>query len=532
MGNKVKRFREIVHILTHYGFGYIVDSKINKNSNSPVNLRKAFEELGPTFIKIGQILSTRPDILPYSYIYELSKLQDNVPHENFNTINNIFHNEFLNYIDECFLDFEEKPVASASIAQVHRATLLSGEKVIVKIQRPLIYEKMHTDIYILKKLLNLTKFKFTDALIDPKEALDEILLTTEKELDFNYEVENMKKFFKLNKNVAFLTCPEICKEFCSSKIITMEEIQGIKIDNKNLLITNGYDIDDIGRKLALGYFKQIFTDGFFHGDPHPGNLLIQEGKICYLDFGIVGNLSDSLKESLNEIILSIVYNDINKLISVLMAIGIKKGFVDRNKLYDDLDYLFASYLSTSIQNIKISSIMEDILDAAKNNNISLPKDFTILIRGLVIIEGVIVNLSPDLKILDVAIPFVKSKNKFRFLDDLNLDDFIIRSYKFTKDSALLPGKIIELSEGLLNGRAKIKLNFDNINKPISEINKMVNRLVFSLIISAMIVGSSLILNSNIGPKMYNISIIGITGFLFAGILGIWLLISILKSGKM
>lgn len=530
--NSVQRFKEIVRVLASYGFGYIVDSKSNRAKNSPINLTKAFEELGPTFIKIGQILSARPDILPPDYIKELSNLQDKVAPERYEDINSIFISEFNKPIEECFIYFEKEPLASASIAQVHNAILDDGREVIVKVQRPEIREKMHMDISILHKIIKLSKSKFANALIDPSEALDEILASTENELNFKIEAENINKFRDLNKNVAFCYAPFIIDRLSSSKVLTMEKINGLKITDIHSLDTYGYDSNDIGNKLTLSFFKQIFTDGFFHGDPHPGNLLIDKGKICFIDFGIVGTLSDSLKSSLNEAIVAVALKDIDKLVSVIISIGIKKGFVDRNKLYEDIEYLFFRYVSTSLNNIKISVLIEEIFDCAKNNNIKLPKDLTLLVKAMIIVEGVVAKIAPEIQIIDVAIPFVRTNSELLLLKNINLDQFLIHSYNFTKDLSLLPSKFTELTNSILKGRAKIQFEIPHLNKSINELNKMTNRLVFALIISSSIIGSSLILNKNIGPQIYGMSFIGILGFAIAALMGLWLLVSIIKSGKL
>lgn len=530
--NSINRFREIIKVLGSYGFGYIVDSKFKKQNKLPENLRKAFEELGPTFIKIGQILSTRPDLLSPEYIVELSKLQDSVAAENIETVNKMFFDEFSVSTTECFKKFYETPLASASISQVHKAILKDGREVVVKIQRPDIAEKMKLDISILLRIIRLTKARFSDALIDPEEALHEILLTTELELDFNNEVVNINTFRNFNKDVAFIYVPYVVDMLCSTKVLTMELINGFKVDDMKRLRHDKYDFDDLGKKLALSYLKQMLEDGFFHGDPHPGNIFICEGKICFIDFGIMGSLSTSLKSTLNNMITAVAFNDINKMISALLSIGIKKGYVDRNKLYEDLDYLLVNYLSVSLNNIQISVMISEIFDIARQNNIRLPRDLTLLIRGLVILEGVIARISPDIKIIDIAIPYVKANNKFSLLAHLDFNTLLMRSYSFIKDSSRLPSKIIELSDSLISGRAKLQLEHKNLNTPISELNKGINRLVFALIISSMIIASSTILNSNIGPKLHNISIIGITGFLAAAFLGFWLMISIMKSGKL
>ncbi|WMJ80046.1 AarF/ABC1/UbiB kinase family protein [Clostridium sp. MB40-C1] len=529
--NSVQRFRQIVKTLAHYGFGYIVDSKIKNDSKAPENLRKAFEELGPTFIKIGQILSTRPDILPEEYIEELSKLQDNVQTEPFENINNIFYKEFNKPLEEIFLKFNKKPLASASIAQVHKATLTNGKEVIVKIQRPKIAEKMNMDLDILQKIFKLTKVAFIDTLIDPQEALEELKIATEFELNFEIEAQNIDKFRELNKDVVPVYAPYVIHKLSTKKIITMEKITGFKIDNISLLIDKGYDREDVGKKLALSFFKQVFADGFFHGDPHPGNLLVKDGKICYIDFGLVGNLSKPLRESLNEMLIAMAYRDIHKIISILMAIGIKKGYVNRNKLFEDIDYLMDNYLSTSLNNLQVSAMLQDVFDTAKRNNIRLPRDFTLLIRGMVIIEGVVAKLAPNIQMLDIIMPYVKSNNEFSILNNIDLDEALMKLVFFTRDSTRLPTKLIELSDSIIQGRAKIQLEHKDLENNVNELNKMVNRGILALVISSMIISSSLILNTSIGPKYHDISIIGLTGYAIAAIMGFGLLISIVRSGK-
>lgn len=529
--SSVQRFREIIRILAFYGFGHMVDSKFNEEK-APKNLRKAFEELGPTFIKIGQILSTRPDILPSSYIEELSKLQDDVPSDKFEDVNEIFFKEFNKNIDDVFIEFNKTPLASASISQVYSAKLHNNKEVIVKIQRREIKEKMNMDLSILKRIFSINKIKNFDTLINPKEVIDELINATNLELDFNNEKENIKKFSKLNNNLKCIYVPSIVDEYCSSKIITMEKVYGFKITDINSLKKFNYDTKDVAYKLAMSILKQIFEDGFFHGDPHPGNIFICKGKICYIDFGIMGSLSPNLKNSLNEAMIAIAFNDVDKLISVLMSIGIKKGYINKNKFFEDISYLFDMYLSTSLKNIKISIMLQEIFQCASNNNIQLPKELTMLIRSLVIIEGILEKIDPEIKILDIAIPYVKSANKLRFIKNIKLEDLLLNSYKTTDDLSKIPTKTIQLINSILNGRAKVQLNVNNLDNSINELNRMVNRIVFALIISSMIIGSSFILNSNIGPKFYDISIIGILGYLIAAFMGFWLLISIIKSGKL
>ncbi|MBV7276115.1 AarF/ABC1/UbiB kinase family protein [Clostridium sp. PL3] len=529
--SSLERFREIISVLARYGFDHIIDKKMKKQ-NIPHNLRKAFEELGPTFIKIGQILSTRPDILPPEYIEELSHLQDNASPESYENINNVFFSVFHKNLDDCFLHFQKKPLASASIAQVHNAVLKNGREVIVKIQRPEIKEKIKMDLSILHRIIKLTKTRFSDSLIDPEEALTELMESTEQELDFKIEALNIKKFRDLNNTVAFCYTPYVIDELSSIKVLTMEKIYGFKINDFDKLKEGGYDLQDLGKKLVLSFFKQVFTDGFFHGDPHPGNLLINGGKICFIDFGIMGSLSDSLKASLNDAIVSVAFKDLDKLVSIIMSIGIKKGFVNKNKLYEDVEYLFSRYVYSSLKNIHVSTLLQEIFNCAKNNNIKLPKDLILLVRSLVIIEGVTAKIAPDIQILDIAIPFVKNNSKLSLLEKVNLDDILMYFYNFTKDLSRIPSRFIEIINTMLNGRLKIQIQINNLDKHMKSINKMVNRLILALIICSTIIGSSLILKTNIGPKIYGFSAVGLIGIMLSSFMSLILLIFIIKSNNL
>ena len=525
-----KRFREIIKIFTKYGCDFLIDFKFKKKFPDPVNLKCAFEELGPTFVKIGQILSTRPDILSKEYIDEFRKLQDNVSPVSFEEINSVFTSEFNKCIDECFLNFSKKPLASASIAQVHKATLLDGRSVIVKIQRPHIAEKMEVDIHVIKKILKLVKGKFETLPIDPYEAIDEIWQGSKQELDFKIETNNIKVFSENNSDVAFIYKPYVVDEFCSSKVLTLEKIKGIKIDNIDQLKDDDYDLDDLAKKLALGFLKQVFKDGFFHGDPHPGNILIKDTKICFIDFGIMGNLSSSLRIALNDEIVALALQDINKLINIFLSIGIRKGFVDKNSLYIDMKYVLDSYVNTSLSNIKISLMLEDVFGLLKKHNIQLPKDLTLVMKSLVLLESNLSMLSPNINIMDIAIPYVKDNTNF--MENMSLNELSLKGYTFLKDGLKIPSTLVELADNLISGRTTIKMEHKNLNKPVSALNKMINRMVFGLVVSAIIVSSALILASNVGPQISGLSIIGVIGFIVSAIFGLWLLISILKSGLM
>ena len=508
-----ERFQEIVRVFASYGFGYLIDSTKN-NKKSPENLRKAIEELGPTFIKIGQILSTRSDILPQEYVKELVKLQDSVPKEKSEILEEVFEGSIHKRIDECFIYYNKEPLASASVAEVHEAKLLDGRNVVVKIQRPNIYEMMKMDLSILRRIIKFagSKVKFDIKVVDPLEVLDEIEQTTEEELSFINEGKNIIRFKEENKDIAPVYVPELINYIWSEKVLVLERIEGFKINDIDAIKKFGYDNKDIAKKLSVSYCNQIFEKGFFHADPHPGNLLISDGKICFIDFGIMGTIDENLREWLNLTIIAIVTKDKNKVVDCILAIGIKEARISRGDLYDDVSYLVDTYLATSLKNIKIRVLIEEVFNITKKNNIQMPRELVTLVRGLVILEGVVAEVDPQIEIISIVSSYMKSRNKMFLFSELRKEDIIISAYDLVRDLSRLPSRAIELLDKTSNGKTDIKLSITNLDKIFSEINVVVNRLTGGLIVSSLLIASSLIIASKVKPCYKGISIIGIIGY--------------------
>lgn len=528
---KSERLREIISVLAAYGFGHIYNTKVHlkKKEADPQNLRKAFEELGPSFIKMGQIISTRRDILPKAYIEELAKLQDAAPPFPFHDVRQIFKEEFDQELEEVFELVEEKPIASASIAQVHKGRLLSGEEVILKVQRPEIEENFLRDIDLFIKIVTKAENILKEVVVDPVSVFQEIRKTTKIELDFRNEVKYMVKFKKLNANIACVNAPKAFTEFSSKRIIVQEYIDGLKITHTTELLQEGYDLNDIGQKLLLSYLSQVFHDGFFHGDPHPGNMIIKEGQIYYIDFGIMGELSNGNKDVLNQLLKAIVLKDINQLVSLILQMGNQKGRVDRNELYDDLTYVFDTYFSTNLSNIRIASVLTDIFEITSRHRLSLPSDLVTLVKALTILEGTITDLAPEANLIKITKSYLKTSGTFSVRDLIDTEEALLQTYQFFSHSAKLPSQLSVFLDGLISGRSKFKIDLINMDEKWTGINKMVNRLVFALIISALILASTVIIVATKGTQL---SIIGMAGFLVAGILGLWLLVAIIRSGSL
>ena len=528
-----KRFREIVRVLGTYGFGHVINTKFRaeKVKKDPENLRLVFEELGPTFIKIGQILSTRPDILPPEYITELSKLQDSAPSFSFDTVREIIEADLGKDINQLFSSIDKDPVACASVAQVHNAVLVDGIPVIVKVQRPDIENKLLEDMDILIGIVKKAPDTLKDVLLDPVEALEEIKETTKIELDFRNEVSFMVRFMHDNKDVACISVPKPIEGMSTKRVSVQERIEGIKISNKAALIKEGYEPNEIGRKLILSFLYQVFNNGFFHGDPHPGNLIISGRKIFYIDFGIMGVLDSTSRRAFNDLLRSLVSEDITQIVNLILILGIQKGPVDRNRLHDDIEKIVHNYAHSSLRNFQVSYLFKDLFEAARKNNLKLPREFTILLKSLLILEGVLSDISPDIRIMEIASAYIKDMTAEKLLPDISLDLLMIKGMNFMVDSVGIPSQVSTILDNYISGRGKVRVDITNLDEKWVDFNKMVNRMVFALITAAIIIASALIIRVGADSAVRGVSIVGILGFFLAGLLGLWLLLSILKSGN-
>ena len=518
------RFKEIVSVAIKHG--------LKNGIGDPLDLRLVLEELGPTFVKIGQILSTRPDILPKEYILELEKLQDSVKSEDFSIMKEVIEENLKGSISDMFLDFQTKPLASASLAEAYLGRLKTGEQVVLKIQRPFAKEKILADIHILKKLSPFIKFTTKNEFLDIGEVIEEIQAATEKELDFLNEKENIKKFNLNNRDIKYIKNIKVHEKYCTSHMIVMEYIDGIKIDDISKLMEGGYDTREIAKKLTYNYFKQVFEDGFFHGDPHPGNILIHNNKIGFIDFGLMGNLNSGLKKKFNLFLEGVATNNVDLMTSSILSIGVRKDDIDINRLYQDINLLYNTYINESMYEYDLAQILEEIIITCRKHKISMPKDVIFLAKGILTLQGVLAKIDKDLNIMDIAIPYFKSKIVEEKLKDFDLNLLGGKALSIGNSFLDLPLKLLQLIDRSLEGRLKLNLQFKDIDENFNEVNKMVNRIIFSVIVAGLLVSSSLVVNANIGLKIYGVSAIGIVGYLGAGLAGFWLLISILKSGKL
>lgn len=525
------RLTEIATVLASYGFGHIYRTRLgSKHEHQDAEqLRLAFEELGPTFIKFGQILSTRPDLLPPDYIEELAKLQDQAPPFPFEKIKETFQEEFDEDLEEVFEWVDEEPLASASVAQVHRALTKEGQEVIVKVQRPDMEEDLLRDIQLFSRIISMAPETVKSFVVDADVALAEVEKITKVELDFRNEMNALIQFRKNNEKRPVVTAPKPMVKYTSKRVLVEDYIKGINGLNITDLLQAGYEQNDFVEKFIYTFLVQIFEDGFFHGDPHPGNIIISEGQIVYIDFGLYGELSESNRNKLLEILEAIVFEDVEALMNLLLQMAIVRSDVDRYTLYQDLETFFYLYVSKDLEQIEIGTLFNDILSVTHKHDLIMPNDFIMLAKSMGVIEGVVADFKTDVNVMEVAKTYLQERDDFSFWGRLKKENIGLKAYQIGANILDLPTKVKDTLETIANGRARLNLEIMDWDKKSVEVNKMVNRLVFAIIIASLIMASAIIAASVTSPGLSRLSIVIFIG---AGLMGLWLLISIIRSGTL
>ena len=498
---------------------------------TPQKLRAILEDLGPTFIKLGQILSMRPDLIPRKYCSELQRLHSDVTPMPYYQMKRVMQASFMRPLSTIFSKIEAEPIGSASIAQVHAARLLTGEKVVVKVQREGIRDTMARDISLLHRAVRFIPPVSIKGLVDLDMILDELWSAAQEEMDFLKEASNMKEFSRLNRDVAFVVCPVLYEEFTTVQVLVMEYIDGFGVDEKDRLLKAGYDLREIGEKLADNYVRQIMQDGFFHADPHPGNLRIREGKIVFIDMGMMGRLSARDKSLIGKAVKGVARNNIGEIVDAVLMLGKCKEKPDRVRLYSDIEDLMEKYGTLDMGNIDVARLMLDLMDVMNANRIAMPPGLTMLARGMTTIEGVLADLSPDINMVEVA----SSRIAAAFLQNLDLKEelknegkLIYRSFHKALD---VPVLLADLLRSYQNNETRIKLDLHATDDLTAMLDSLIKKLVMGLLISSLLIASSIICTTNMQPRILGIPALGVIGYILALILTITMLYNHIRSGR-
>ncbi|MBS3783195.1 MAG: AarF/ABC1/UbiB kinase family protein [Anaerolineae bacterium] len=546
----LKRYREIARVFIRHGLGELVDllelqpylafprrlvrqwRQEAPPLGAPQRLRLALEALGPTFIKLGQVLSTRPDLVPPAYIAELSKLQDAVPPEPWKPIRRQIEAELGGSIKKLFASFEKEPIAAASLAQVHGATLHDGSPVVVKVQRPDIEEVIEVDLEILQDVAQLLEGRIPLArMYDLSEIARGFATTLRLELDFYREAHNAQRFRENFVDNPHLYVPEVSWDFTTRRVLVMERISGIKIDNIEALDEAGYDRHQIAVHAAEMVLQEVLEDGFFHADPHPGNFLVMPDEVIgAMDFGMVGQLSQRTRSDLTRLYIAVIQMDEQSVVDQLIRMGATSKSVDRRALEQDLARLLRKYRGLPIEAVRAQEVMEDATPVAFRHHLRLPSELWLLGKTLAMMEGVALQLDPSFDIIAFSTPHIR-----RFLLQMvlprNLGPRLIKTGVDWSDLfGLLPRIGSQLLVQAERGRLGVTLEHKGLDRALGRLDRLGNRISLSVLLAALIVGLALLIPAfNLGEEVGLATVVVIVGFVGVSLLGIWLAFSIWRS---
>ncbi|HMO14387.1 MAG TPA: AarF/UbiB family protein [Pirellulaceae bacterium] len=544
----VKRWTEIVSILSKYGLAdWLSHININiirnslKNSDGeilarltqPQRIRLALTELGPTFIKLGQLMSTRPDIVGVELANELTQLQADVPADSFEEIKATIETELNRSLDQLFATFEETPIASASIGQVHRATLPGGERVVVKVRHSRIERTVETDLDILAGLALIAE-KLPDLKpYQPRSLIAEMSRTMQRELDFQRELRNLMQFQTILKSDTKVVIPDPISSHSSSGVLTMTELCGTKLARCDVL--DETERDKIARLGARIYLKMIFEHGFYHADPHPGNLvLMSDNRLGLLDFGMVGRISEHMREDIESMLVSMVGRDVGMLVALVKRVGSCPIDLDQQRLSIDIEDFVGQYATLVLSEFDMSSALGDFVALVRRYNISLPAEVALLIKVLVTLEGTGRLLNPSFSLMEVMQPFHRRLIIRRMSPRRQLKKMYRLYYQVERLAESLPGTMTNILDQVQSGKFDIHL----VHR---KLGPTVNRLVLGLMSSAMFLGSSWMLSSKVPPVLFpgegwfgirDLSIFGLVGMLVSLVMGLRLIWAIRSSGNL
>lgn len=547
-----KRYREVLSILVKYGFADVVShtyfSKLVPKNDKWVptregqsvfdfsrfeRLRLAFEELGTSYIKFGQIASNRPDLLPKELIEEFEKFQDHVAPIDAALIKETLEANYQQPLEEMFADINYTPLASASMSQVHRATLPTGEQVVLKVQRPDIIENIEADIYILYNMAAFVEKHFPESKsFQPVGLVRMFERSIMKELNFRAEAANILRFQRNFAGNEFIYVPSVYPHFCTKHVLCMEYIQGCKVTNLEMLKKYGIERSQLALDGINLYFEQVFDHGFFHADPHPGNFFVLPNKkVCFIDFGMMGTIIERDKVLLGDMMLSMARRDSKTLIKVLQEFA--GGEIENlNDLeYDIMDF-FEEYPDKSLDEIEPTEVMDGLNHMFFTYKIQVPQNLLLLLKALVMIEGVGLFLDPKYNIIKNMEPYVERLIARKYAPDKLLRNVYETSMEFVETFRAFPKDVREVMQKLKAGKVHFDVESPSIDRFNHDFNTVANRIAYSIVVAAMILASALVIHADIPPHFKNVPILGVVAFLVAAFFSIKLLRAISKHGKL
>ncbi len=555
----IPRIGRIIAVASRHGFGHLVEQlglhrffslgrriisfkkppSLVHPIGAPERLRLMFEDLGPTFIKFGQVLACRPDMLPIEYSREFLKLTDSVAPFPSLESRKIIEEQLKAPISSVYAFFDDAPVAAASIAQVHRATLLDGDEVMVKVQRPNIERMIDRDISIMRWLAELMDSRIPELTpYDMPGIVDEFARTIKRELDFFIEASNAMQLRKNFEHSTILFVPRVYTDLSSKRVLVLEKVEGIRIDEYARLDREGFSRKELALKGGEAFFKMVLKDGFFHADPHPGNIFVlADGRLGLVDFGIMGRVTEENMERFASIFLALANHDYDALVRQYVELGfVSETTVDIEKfqreMKEDLVELLEPYYIMQVKQIDFGAYIDSVTRILLRHRLKLPSNLYLMDKSLITLEGILKQLDPEFNYFEAAKPYV-SEIVRRRLNPLNAARNARKNMaEFADAFAILPKQVKATYRKFMHGDIRVNIHHEELGNLIRDIDKSSNRLAFSVLTASIIVASSIIIHSGQGPLLFGLPVFGLIGYVIAAILGLWILIGILRSGQL
>ena len=521
---KIKRLGQITRIVEQFDV---------LHGLTPVKMRLMFEALGPTFVKVGQILSMRSEILPQSFCDELAKLRADADPMPYSTVLDVLATEYGRPADEVFAHIDPKPLGSASLAQVHRATLKTGEDVAIKVQRPGVRETMAQDVSIMRSIAKAaTKVIRTSQIVDLKGVVEELWDTFESETDFLIEARNLAEFKRFSVRFKYMDCPTVYVELCTEHVVVMEYIDGISVSHPGQLIDAGYDLKEIGTKLVDNYATQILDDGFFHADPHPGNILIRGGQIVLIDLGMTGRLDQRTRAVLKEMIFAVAKQDSPALAEGLLRFaGTEADPEDYPALLADLDVIVKEFGTVDLAELDIAAFLTALTQMAGRHNIEVPSTVTTIGRALVTLEGLLDEFIPDVNMIEIISDHIATSKSLKNATKDEIKSLGVEGHQALHATLSTMTELKTVARMLTRGQLRVNMELVGSEEPFQLLSDMVNRLTMALIVVGLFVGSSIVYYAGMKPIIFGIPVIGFMGYVVAFALGVWIVIDIYLKGR-
>lgn len=521
---KIKRLGQITRIVEQFDV---------LHGLTPVKMRLMFEALGPTFVKVGQILSMRSEILPQSFCDELAKLRADADPMPYSTVLDVLAAEYGRPADEVFAHIDPKPLGSASLAQVHRATLKTGEDVAIKVQRPGVRETMAQDVSIMRSIAKAaTKVIRTSQIVDLKGVVEELWDTFESETDFLIEARNLAEFKRFAARFKYMDFPTAYTELCTEHVVVMEYIDGISVSHPGRLVDAGYDLKEIGTKLVDNYATQILDDGFFHADPHPGNIIIRGGQIVLIDLGMTGRLDQRTRAVLKEMIFAVAKQDSPALAEGLLRFaGTEADPEDYPALLADLDVIVKEFGTVDLAELDIAAFLTALTQMAGRHNIEVPSTVTTVGRALVTLEGLLDEFIPDVNMIEIISDHIATSKSLKNATKDEIKSLGVEGHQALHATLGTMTELKTVARMLTRGQLRVNMELVGSEEPFQLLSDMVNRLTMALIVVGLFVGSSIVYYAGMKPIIFGIPVIGFMGYVVAFALGVWIVIDIYLKGR-